>query len=566
MRPTEFSADTIIALLRKQTIATLPEVMAALGPRASRRTAFRKLKDLDARTSYSHRGGYYTLDALADFDEHDLWSFAGVHFSRAGTLIATAESFVNHAPAGHFVDELDNLLAVGTQDPLRKLVGNGRLTRHKLAGQFLYCAADRAHQAHQLRARRLLLATPGLVRPLPEADLMPEELRAAIVLFASLLDERQRRLFAGLEALKCGWGGDRRIARLLGIDPSTVAAGRRQLVERDVEIDRVRRAGGGRPRTEKKTPEVIAHIETLMDHETAGDPVRGLKWTRRTTAKVAAELCKLGTGICARTVARLLKKMGFSLRVNHKKRAGASHPNRDDQFQHIAELRERCAVDNTPVISVDTKKKELVGAFKNAGAKWDHSPELVNDHDFPSAAEGRAIPYGIYDVRANAGTVFVGQTADTPAFAVDCIEKWWRTEGHKHYPEAEALQILADGGGSNSCTARAWKFNLQHRFCNRHRLRVTVAHYPPATSKWNPIEHRLFCAVTKNWAGRPLDSYETILKYLRTTRTATGLRVRAHLVRKTYKTGVKITDAQMQELRITPDSVLPKWNYTIDPM
>ena len=268
-----------------------------------------------------------------------------------------------------------------------------------------------------------------------------------------------------------------------------------------------------------------------MDHETAGDPVRGLKWTRRTTAKVAAELCKLGTGICARTVARLLKKMGFSLRVNHKKRAGASHPNRDDQFQHIAELRERCAVDNTPVISVDTKKKELVGAFKNAGAKWDHSPERVNDHDFPSAAEGRAIPYGIYDVRANAGTVFVGQTADTPAFAVDCIEKWWRTEGHKHYPEAEALQILADGGGSNSCTARAWKFNLQHRFCNRHRLRVTVAHYPPATSKWNPIEHRLFCAVTKNWAGRPLDSYETILKYLRTTRTATGLRVRAHLVR-----------------------------------
>ena len=187
-----------------------------------------------------------------------------------------------------------------------------------------------------------------------------------------------------------------------------------------------------------------------MDHETAGDPVRGLKWTRRTTAKVAAQLCKLGTHICARTVARLLKKMGFSLRVNHKKRAGASHPNRDDQFQHIAELRERCAADNVPVISVDTKKKELVGAFRNPGAKWDHSPERVNDHDFPSAAEGRAIPYGIYDVRANAGTVFVGQTADTPAFAVDCIEKWWRTEGHKHYPEAEALQILADGGGSST--------------------------------------------------------------------------------------------------------------------
>ena len=236
MRPTQFSADTIIALLRKQTVASLPDVLVALGPRVSRRTAFRKLKDLDARTSYSHRGGYYTLDELADFDERGLWSFAGVRFSRAGTLVATAEAFVQHAEAGHFVDELDNLLHVGTQDALRKLAGDGRLTRHKLAGQFLYCAPDPAQQTHQLRARRLLMATPGLVRPLPDADLMPEELRAAIVLFASLLDERQRRLFAGLESLKCGWGGDRRIATLLGIDSSTVAAGRRQLVDRDVEV------------------------------------------------------------------------------------------------------------------------------------------------------------------------------------------------------------------------------------------------------------------------------------------------------------------------------------------
>ena len=252
MRPTEFSTDTIIALLRNQTIASLPEVIAALGPGASRRTAFRRLKDLAARNSYSHRGGFYTLDELVSFDELGLWSFAGVRFSRLGTLIATAESFVNHAEAGHFVDELDNLLQVGTQDALRKLVGIGRLSRHKLAGQFLYCVADRAHQTHQLRARRLRMATPGLVHPLPDADLMPEELRAAIVLFASLLDERQRRLFAGLESLKCGWGGDRRIAQLLGIDPSTVATGRRQLVERDVEVDRVRRAGGGRRPTEKK--------------------------------------------------------------------------------------------------------------------------------------------------------------------------------------------------------------------------------------------------------------------------------------------------------------------------
>ena len=253
MRPAEFSADTIIGLLHQQTIASLPEVMAALGTRA-RRTAFRKLKDLAARTSYSHRGRYYTLDELADFDERGLWAFGGVRFSRAGTLIATAESFVNQAQAGHFGEELDNLLHVGAQDALRKLVRDRRLTRHQLAGQFLYCAADPAQQARQLRARRLLLATPGLVRPLPDAELMPAELRAAIVLFASLLDERQRRLFAGLESLKCGWGGDRRVATLLGIDPSTVATGRRELVEHDVEVDRVRRAGGGRKSTGKKRP------------------------------------------------------------------------------------------------------------------------------------------------------------------------------------------------------------------------------------------------------------------------------------------------------------------------
>ena len=196
--------------------------------------------------------------------------------------------------------------------------------------------------------------------------------------------------------------------------------------------------------------------------------------------------------------------------------------------------------------------KELVGAFRNPGAKWGRSPEFVNDHDFRSQAEGLAIPYGIYDPRANTGAVFVGRTADTPAFAVDCIEKWWRTEGRKRYPDAETLQILADGGGSNSCTARAWKFNLQHRLCNRYGLRVTVAHYPPATSKWNPIEHRLFCEVSKNWAGRPLDSYETILKYLHTTRTSTGLRVRAHLVRNRCSTSSEIRSGRNSKRSSAP--------------
>ena len=253
MRPTQYSTATLIDLFHRQTVASLPEVMAALGTRA-RRTAFRKLKELPYRTSYSHRGGYYTLEELIDFDQHGLWSFRAVRFSAAGTLLATTAALVSDAPAGQFSEELDNLLHVGTQDVLRKLVQQRKLTRQKLAGQFLYCAADRTRKAQQLSARRALLAAPGLVGPVPDADLMPDQLRAAIVLFASLLDERQRRLYAGLESLKCGWGGDARIAGLLGIDPGTVARGRKQLLAQDIERERVRRPGGGRPPLEKKLP------------------------------------------------------------------------------------------------------------------------------------------------------------------------------------------------------------------------------------------------------------------------------------------------------------------------
>ena len=302
-----------------------------------------------------------------------------------------------------------------------------------------------------------------------------------------------------------------------------------------------------------------------MEHETAGDPMSGLKWTRRTTAKIADQLQPLGIKVSARTVAGLLMKMNFSLRVNHKKLSGSSHPDRDAQFACIAELREHCAAEHLPVISVDTKKKELVGVFKNAGAKWDRDPVLVNDHDFRSDADGIAVPYGVYDLQANRGTLFVGTSYDTPWFAVDCIEKWWRSEGQQRYPGADCLAILADGGGSNGSRCRAWKMGLQRRLCDRHGLSVTVAHYPPGASKWNPIEHRLFSELSKNWAGRPLDSLETILKYARKTTTNTGLHVRAHLVRRRYEKGIKVTDAQMRELAITKDDALPMWNYTIGP-
>ncbi len=251
MRPTEFSSDPIVTLLRKQTIADLTQLMTALGTHA-RRTVFRKLKELPTRTSYSHRGRYYTLNELADFDELGLWSHRTVQFSTHGTLLASAAVIVPAGEAGYFVEELDNVLHVTTKDALRKLVQNARLDREKLAGQFLYCAAEPSRKAQQLLARRALLAAPGAPRPLPEAAIMPDELRAAIVLFFSLLDEKQRRLYAGLESLKSGRGGDPRIGELLGLDAGTVARGRWALLEHDVEVDRVRRTGGGRKRVEKK--------------------------------------------------------------------------------------------------------------------------------------------------------------------------------------------------------------------------------------------------------------------------------------------------------------------------
>jgi hypothetical protein len=305
-----------------------------------------------------------------------------------------------------------------------------------------------------------------------------------------------------------------------------------------------------------------------MEYETAGDPMTGLKWTRRTTTKIAAELSALGISVSDRTVARLLKQMHFSLRVNHKKlsRPSAVSPEeRDAQFGRIAELRRHFATKGLPLICVDTKKKELVGAFKNAGTAWHRKPLPVNDHDFRSDAQGIAIPYGIYDLQANRGTVFVGTSCDTPEFAVHCIETWWRYEGQWRYRQADRIGILADSGGSNAPTCRAWKYALHRQLAERHGLTVIVAHYPSSASKWNPIEHRLFSEISKNWAGRPLDSYDTIINYLRTTATTTGLQVRAHLVRTSYEKGVKISDAQMHELPLTKDASLPKWNYTLRP-
>ena len=309
-----------------------------------------------------------------------------------------------------------------------------------------------------------------------------------------------------------------------------------------------------------------------MKYETAGDPITGLKWTRRTTEKIANELKSINIQVCSNTVARLLKNMDFSLRVNDKKIASGGkkitpeeQKKRDEQFDYIGYLREGFTKAGLPIISVDTKKKESIGNFKNQGTAWRPKSKPVNDHDFPSYAVGKGIPFGIYDTIANLGSVYLGTTHDTPSFAVDSIAKWWEKEGITRYPDARELYILADSGGSNSSRSRVWKYKLQEILCDQYGLSITVSHYPPGTSKWNPIEHRLFSEISKNWAGEPLDTYEKILKWIRTTKTSTGLKVKAHFVRKHYKTGERVSDRQMETLSIKPHAKFPTWNYTLNP-
>ena len=303
----------------------------------------------------------------------------------------------------------------------------------------------------------------------------------------------------------------------------------------------------------------------MLEHDTAGDPLTGLRWTRKTPERIAELLQQTGIPISANTVARLLHDLDYSLRVNRKQLATSSSPECDQQFDYISSLRNQFQRQGLPIISVDTKKRELVGNFKNAGAKWDRSPVLVNDHDFRSEALGVAIPYGIYDVLANRGAVFVGVSHDTPCFAARSITQWWRREGAPRYTRARQLLILADNGGSNGCRCRAWKTNLQFQLCNPFGLTVTVAHYPTGTSKWNPVEHRLFSEISKNWAGEPLDSYQKILNFLRTTKTQTGLTVTAYLDRTQYETGTAVDPDLLRQLRLTLHKTLPTLNYTLAP-
>ena len=396
------------------------------------------------------------------------------------------------------------------------------------------------------------------------------ELEATIVeKFAAVeavLDERGRRLWAAAEARAIGYGGDSVVCDATGISRPTIRAGRREIEAGVERSGRVRRAGGGRRRIEITQPGVKEALEGLVDPMTRGDPCSPLRWTCKSRAKLTAALVKGGWRVSSTTVGRLLHELGYSLQSVRKSREVVSHPERNAQFEYINATADTMLGRKQPVISVDTKKKELVGDFKNTGREWQPkgAPEATLVHDFPQDATGKAIPYGIYDMGRNEAWVNVGRDHDTPAFAVASIRRWWNAMGKRVYGEAEELFITADAGGSNGYRSRAWKHELQ-KFADETKLKVQVRHFPPGTSKWNKIEHRLFCHITENWRAKPLRSFETIVDLIGNTRTAKGLRVKAKLDKRIYPTGVSITKSEMDALSLHRHEFQGDWNYEIHP-
>lgn len=387
-------------------------------------------------------------------------------------------------------------------------------------------------------------------------------------LFMSTLNRQQRRWYAAVEANRRGHGGVSVVSRVTGLSRLTINRGRQELADaaegrwfagRPPDDQR------GRPPTEKKYPDIEQALEGLLSHEVAGDPMNEQVWVRSSLRSLCRQLSERGYNVSHATVARLLKKRGYTLRLNLKTRRGVESPHRDRQFKYITAQRRAFAAAGHPIISVDTKKKEPIGNFRQAGRSWSKKPTHVNQYDFTSQAQCRAVPYGIYDVTQNTGYVYVGISGDTPEFATDAIASWWRDEGARVYPEAQEILILADGGGSNAWRSRGWKWNLQTKLVNPFGLRVTVCHYPTRCSKWNPVEHRLFSHISMNWAGEPLRSLDVMLGYIRGTRSATGLSVKAYLLEGAYLTARSITQGQLDELRLHPHSVCPDWNYTLAP-
>jgi hypothetical protein len=384
------------------------------------------------------------------------------------------------------------------------------------------------------------------------------------------VDERMRRHWAAAEARELGWGGVTAVAQATGLSRVTITAGMRELAQpariRAREAERVRRPGGGRKPVTENDPEVEAALDVLIDPVTRGDPESPLRWTCKSTYRLAEELTRQGHAVSPRTVAMLLHAAHYSLQSNRKTREGASHPDRNAQFEYI-NARVREFQDRTqPAVSVDTKKKELVGDFKNAGQTWRPrgEPEEVRLHDFKDEELGKAIPHGVYDLIHNQGWVSVGIDHDTAEFACNSIRRWWTRMGHRRFPRARTLLITADAGGSNRPGSRLWQVGLQG-LADATGLKITVCHFPPGTSKWNKIEHRLFSFITNNWRGQPLLSHQAIVELIARTTTRKGLTVRAALDTNRYATGVKVTDEALARVRRKSHDFHGDWNYTISP-
>jgi len=380
------------------------------------------------------------------------------------------------------------------------------------------------------------------------------------------LDERARRLFAASEARQLGHGGVSVMSRACGLSRVTIMKGLQELEAPPLPAGRVRRVGGGRPALVARDPDLPARLEALVEPLTRGDPESPLRWTLKSTRTLSAELAAQQHPVSHEKVAQLLRQMDYSLQGNRKTEEGADHPDRDAQFQYINAQVRRALAGKRPVISVDTKKKEILGNYHNAGRQWRtaKTPQTVQVHDFPGPAVPRAYPYGIYDLGRNAGFVNVGTDHDTGAFAVASIRGWWRAEGQRLYPTATTLVITADGGGSNGYRLRLWKMELQG-FADKSGLAIRVCHVPPGTSKWNKVEHRLFSFISSNWRGEPLRDYETIVRLIATTTTAKGLNVTCRLDRRRYPVGRKVSDDDIATVNLTPHSFHGEWNYVIRP-
>jgi transposase len=393
------------------------------------------------------------------------------------------------------------------------------------------------------------------------------EIKARFEMLAPFLNERTRRLAAAAEAASIGRGGVSRVARATGISRRAITSGLAELEAPDaLESGRVRRAGGGRKRTVDTDATLRSDLERLIDPFTRGGPESPLRWTCKSIRNLAEELERKGHAASHRLVAELLRELGYSLQGNRKTIEGGTHPDRNAQFEHINRKVRAALKAGEPVISVDAKKNELVGDFKNAGREWrpEGDPEPVRVYDFVIPGLGRVTPYGVYDMALNTGWVNVGTDHDTSTFAVESIRRWWDSMGRAHYPTAKRLPITADGGGSNGSRVRLWKLELQ-RLASETGLRVEVCHFPPGTTKWNKIEHRLFSFISQNWRGRPLVSHEVVVNLIAATTTETGLEVRCGLDRNPYPSGVKVTKEEMKGIRLRKARFHGEWNYTIVP-